>query len=269
MPLIEYDGLLGCLEIEEIGEGLFTAPNIEMPYYRIFGGQLLAQTIAIAARCSEGKSVKSLQVNFPRAGDLRKKVEYRVVALQEGRSFAALSIQASQEGVVILAAQVSMHVLEEGLSHQIAMPESGTPAQATAVDLSMIPWETRVVSGVDLESREVGPAEYALWMRTPALPDTPQLHQALLAHATDLTMIGTSLRPHPNLCESDSPERIQTAVTTHSLWFHRRFRMDDWILLSQHSPVSAGARGFGLGHAFNARGELVASYAQESLIRPV
>jgi acyl-CoA thioesterase-2 len=267
MPLIEFDAVLKCLEVEEVGAGLYTAPNIDMPYYRIFGGQLLAQAIAIATTCCEDKSVKSIQVNFPRAGDLRKPVEYKVEKLQEGRSFAALWMLGSQEGKAIVAAQISMHVSEEGLSHQMDMPTVEPAEEATPVDLSMIPWETRAVAGVDLESREIGPAEYSLWMRTPSLPEATHVHQALLAHGSDLTLIGTALRPHSNLSESDSPERIQTAVTTHSIWFHRALRMDDWILLSQQSPVVAGARAFGSGHAFNAAGELVASFAQEGLVR--
>ena len=133
----------------------------------------------------------------------------------------------------------------------------------------MIPWETRVVGSACLEDRAVGPPEFQFWMRTPKLPDDPTTHQALLAHATDLTLIGTELRPHADLGEADAPDRIQTAVTTHTIWFHRRVRLDDWTLIAQESPTSAGARGFGWGHAFGAGGELVASFAQESLLRPV
>ena len=95
------------------------------------------------------------------------------------------------------------------------------------------------------------------------------MHQALFAHSTDLTLIGTSLRPHVAVSEARSPDRIQTAVVTHTVWFHRPIRMDDWVLIAQESPVTAGARGFGTGHAWSADGTLVASFAQESLIRPV
>jgi acyl-CoA thioesterase-2 len=269
MPMIEFEDLLNCLKLEEKGDGRYTAPNIAMPYYRIFGGQLLAQAIAIATRSCPDKTVKSLHVNFPRPGDLREPVDFGVDVHQEGRSFAALSISGSQGGKAIFTAQISMHVLEDGLDHQLEMPDVGRAEDATSVDLSMIPWETRAVANVDLESREVGPPDFALFMRAPKLPDSPHVHQALFAHSTDLTLIGTSLRPHPGLGESDSPERIQTAVTTHSIWFHRPFRMDQWMLLWQQSPAVAGARGFGLGHAFDSAGALVASYAQESVIRLV
>jgi acyl-CoA thioesterase-2 len=240
-----------------------------MPYYRVFGGQLLAQLIAIAAETAPGKRVKSLHALFPREGDLRKPVEFAVARPQDGRTFAGRSIVGTQEGKPIVTASLSLHIAEAGPEHQLDAPEAGAPEDAPVVDLSMIPWETRVVGGVDLESREVGPAELALWMRAPELPAAQAVHQALLAHATDLTLIGTSLRPLAGLGEADSPERIHTAVTSHTLWFHRDVRLDDWILLAQQSPIVAGARGFGQGHAFARDGALVASYAQESMIRPV
>lgn len=267
MPLIRFEDLTSCLEVEELRPGHYTAPNIEMPYYRIFGGQLLAQAIAVASASAPGKSLKSMHVTFPRPGDLRSPVEYRVESLQDGRSFANRWIVGVQDEKPIFSASISLHALEEGMSHQMTAPDVGRPQDASAVELSMIPWETRAVDGVDLESRETGPPEYAFWMRSPTLPDDPVVHQALLAHSTDLTLIGTALRPQPDWCEADSPELIQTAVTTHTLWFHRAFRVDDWLLLSQHSPTSAGARAFGSGHVFSLEGDLVASYAQESMIR--
>jgi acyl-CoA thioesterase-2 len=106
-------------------------------------------------------------------------------------------------------------------------------------------------------------------MRTPPVDGDPTVHAALLAHASDLTVIGTVLRPHAGLGEADSPDRIRTAVTSHSLWLHADFRVDDWLLVSQESPRAAGARGFGIGQVFTRDGVLVASFAQESLIRPV
>jgi acyl-CoA thioesterase-2 len=93
------------------------------------------------------------------------------------------------------------------------------------------------------------------------------VHQALLAHATDLTVIGTALRPHAGYSQADAGTRLVTAVTSHSLWFHQPFRRDDWCLVAQHCPITAGGRGFGLGHVFDAAGRLVASFAQESMIR--
>jgi acyl-CoA thioesterase-2 len=181
-------------------------------------------------------------------------------------------VRAHQSGRVIAQAVVSLHTPESStLAHQTLRPPSTRLEEATTIDLGMIPWETRAVGGVDLESREVGPAESAFYMRTPALDrDAGGAHRALLAHATDLTAIGTALRPHEGLSEADSPDRIQTAVTTHTIWFHADdLRVDDWWLLVQSSPVLAGARGHGRGDVFDASGRLWASLTQESLIRPV
>ena len=132
----------------------------------------------------------------------------------------------------------------------------------------MIPWEARVVGGVDLADRAAGPPELQWWMRTPPLGDTRHVHQALLAHATDLTLIGTALRPFDGVSQADSTITLHTAVTSHTLWFHRPFRTDDWLLVTQHGPVVAHGRSFGRGDVY-AGDRLVASFAQEAMIRPM
>ncbi len=269
MPIITLEDTLACLEIEELGDDVYTAPNIPMPYYRIFGGQLLAQCIAVAAHTAPDKSVKSLHTTFPREGDLAKPVRFRLERLQEGRTFAGRSIIGEQDGRAIVAAIVMLHTEEEGLEYQCAAPDLGHAEDAVPEDLTMIPWATRIVGGVDLNARDRGPADFAFWMRAEALPPKPAVHQALFAHATDLTLIGTSLRPHEGVGQADSPEKIHTAVTTHTIWFHRSLALDDWLLVSQTSPITSGARGFAQGHAFDGERKLVASFAQESMIRPI
>ena len=266
-PLCTLDDLLACLDIESGDDDHYTGPNLELPYYRIFGGQLLAQAIAIAAMSAPGKSVKSIHATFPRQGDLRKRVDYHLERVQDGRTFGTRFITGRQDAKSIFTALVSLHVHEEGLEHQPEAPAVCAPDAATPTDLSMIPWEVRIVGGVHLAAREVGPPRLEFWQRIQSLPDDRTLHQALFAHSTDLTLIGTSLRPHAGVSEADSPDRIQTAVTTHTIWFHRPVRMDEWLLIAQESPTTSGARGFGLGHAYCA-GDLVASFAQESMIRP-
>jgi acyl-CoA thioesterase-2 len=269
MPIISLPDLLACLEVEEREAGVFSAPNLEMPYRRIFGGQLLAQAVAIGTQSCPEKQVKSLHVVFPREGDLDQPVEYRVDPLQDGRTFASRNIVATQQGKKIFAGLLTAHAPERGFEHQQEAPPVGPPQEAPETDLSMIPWETRVVGGVDLSSREPGPPQLQIWMRALEAPDTQWVHQALLAHATDLTLIGTALRPHEGVSQADSPERIHTAVTSHTLWFHEPVRIDDWLLIVQHSPSASRGRAFGMGHVFNARGDLVASFAQESMIRVV
>lgn len=269
MAIIGFDDTLGCLRVMSVEGGRFTAPHIPMPYRRVFGGQLLAQCIVIAAETAPGKRVVSLHATFPSEGDLSLPLAYRVERTHDGRSFAGRLIAGEQEDRTIVAANVSLHADEVGLEHGVDPPDVPGPADCEASDLSMIPWETRVVDAVDLADRGAGPPRFAFWMRTPPVDGDPTVHAALLAHASDLTVIGTVLRPHAGLGEADSPDRIRTAVTSHSLWLHADFRVDDWLLVSQESPRAAGARGFGIGQVFTRDGVLVASFAQESLIRPV
>ena len=269
MPIVTLPDLLRCFDVERIDDDTWTGPNLEMPYYRVFGGQLLAQACAIAARDAEGKEVKSLHVVFPREGDLAKPVHFSVTRPHDGRSFASRQLVAHQGGREIMAATVSLHVPEDGdFEHQAEMPDVPGPDACPAVDLTMIPMDCRMVGGIDLADRGTGPAELNFWLKADEpLPDDRAVHQGLLAHATDLTIIGTALRPVPDLSQADSPDKIHTAVTSHSLWFHAPFRIDEWLLVHQTSPRMAGARGYGAGHAFTHDGHLVASFAQESLIR--
>jgi acyl-CoA thioesterase-2 len=269
MAYISLDGLLACFAIARNGDDEYTAPNVEMEYYRIFGGQLLAQTIAIAA-ADTGKLVKSMHVVFPREGLTAEAVRFLVERPHDGRAFATRRITGVQDaGKPILVAQISCHTLEESaLEVSTEGPEVGRPEDATPTELDMIPFETRVVGGIDLTDRAVRKPEYQAWLKVDrALPDDPAVHQGVLAWCSDLTLIGTTLLPVDGFSQADSPERLHTAPVTHSLWFHRPFRIDDWVLLAQQGHSLSGARGFGTGHAFDADGALVASYAQEAMIR--
>lgn len=127
------------------------------------------------------------------------------------------------------------------------------------------------MDGTDLADPTPGPASFAFWTRVSDRPlaDRLSLHQALLAHATDLTSIGTALRPHAGYSQADAGTRLLTAVTSHAVWFHQPFRLDDWCLVAQHSPITTAGRGFALGHVLDRSGRLVASFAQESMIRVV
>ncbi len=274
MPLITLDQLLDCLEVRESRPGVWTAPSLEMDYPRVFGGQLLAQAVALGAATTEGKTVKSLSCLFPREARRTEPLEFDVELTQTGRTFAVRRIRASQQHKTVFVALLSMHVPEPGTApefeHQDPAPEAGRPGEAVDADLNMIPFQTRVVDGTDLRARQRGPADFAFWTRVSdrRLPDDPTVHQALLAHATDLTVVGTVLRPVEGISQADAGERLHTAVTSHTMWFHRPFRIDEWCLVAQHSPTLAGGRGFGHGHAYSG-GELVASFGQECMIRPV
>ncbi len=261
--------LVACLDLTEVEPGVVEGVNLDIGYHRVFGGQILAQVVAVASAASPGKSVKSLTVLFPREGDTAKPLRYGVERVQDGRTFGATRVVASQDGKVIASALVSLHIDEEGLHRSDAPPEVGPPDGAVPHDLPMVPWEVRVVGGVDLADRASGPARFEMWMRAPNLSAERAVHQALLSHATDLTLIGTALRPFDGVSQADSTVTLHTAVTSHSLWFHQPFALDGWLLVAQHSPVVANGRAFGRGDVFSAAGEVVASFAQESMVRRV
>ncbi len=267
MPLFELADLLRCLELNRLDDASFEAPNLPMDYYRVFGGQLLAQAIVAATALEPGKRVKSLHVTFPKEGERDATTEIRVPAVSGGRTFASRAVEVVQGERPILLGTVVLEAAEEGPGHQVAVADAPPPDEAKPEDLQMIPWETRIVGGVDLAAREEGPPELALWMRAADSPADERVQRALLAHATDLTLIGTTLRAWPGFGQADSPEKIQTAVVSHSIWFHGPIDLRAWTRLQQESPVSGGGRGFGQGHALSADGRVLASYAQESMIR--
>jgi acyl-CoA thioesterase-2 len=264
-----WDDLLSCLKLRELvqedaaDDMIFEGENLHLSYHRLFGGQLLAQFVTAASLTSPGKAVKSLHALFPREGLPEEPVRYEVTRHHEGGTFATLSVVARQSKGVIATASVSMHTVEGGRSLQAVAPVSHAPETEHRVELGLIPWETR--SPISLDSPEVAAAEYSLWMRTP--PTGPELAFPLAAYATDLTLIGTALRPIDGVSQHDARKAFASAVTSHTMWFHRPFRTDDWLLLRQHSPIMAHSRCFGRGDVLTADGTLVASYAQEALLR--
>jgi acyl-CoA thioesterase-2 len=263
----DVDDLLGCLRLAEVAPGIVEGQNLDIGYHRVFGGQILAQVLTAAAEASPDKSVKSLTVLFPREGDTAKPMQYAVTKQQDGRTFGTTEVVATQDGKVIAVALLSMHVDEDGLHRSDSPPPVGGPDAASPLDVPMVPWEVRVVDGVDLADRAVGPPRLELWMRAKGLEGPRPVHQALLAHATDLTLIGTALRPFEGVSQADSTVTLHTAVTSHSMWFHQPFQLDDWLLLAQSSPVVANGRSFGRGDVFSAAGQVVASFAQEAMVR--
>jgi len=165
MAAVDLAGLLRCLEVTETTPGLWTAPNLEMDYHRIFGGQLLAQAIMLATATAEDRTVRSLSCLFPREGLLDKSFSFEIESSHTGRTFATRRISAEQDGRPFFLAQASLHVPEGGPEHQEPAPDVGDPTDAEPEEMTMIPWETRVVGAVDLRDRAVGLAEYAFWTR--------------------------------------------------------------------------------------------------------
>jgi acyl-CoA thioesterase-2 len=258
-----WSDLLDCLDLRSLQPSVYEGRNQRLSYHRVFGGQLLAQFVRAACLTCPSKTVKSVHVLFPRAGRTEEPVHYEVACQHEGGSFATLTIVARQTQGVVATASVSMHAAEDGPDHQ-SIPD--VPALLGAehrVEIDLLPWETR--SATDLDSPAPAPPQLDLWMRTPSV--SPDLAPALAAYGTDLTLIGTALRPLDGLSQRDAGTAFTSAVTSHTIWFHRPFRTDDWLLLRQHGPTLAHGRCFGRGDILTESGSLVASYAQEALLR--
>jgi acyl-CoA thioesterase-2 len=257
-----WKSLLSCLDLRTTDTG-HEADNLPLDYHRLFGGQLLAQFVQAARRTCPDKAVKSLHVHFTREGRADEPVTYTTHRVHEGGTFATLTITATQQRGTLATAQVSLHKAEDGPAHQTIPNPPPVPAEEHNVTHDLLPWETR--STTDIDTRDAAPPEYELWMRTPEVPE--DLAPALTAYATDLTLIGTALRPLEGISQRDAGTAFTSAVTSHSIWFHRPIRSDTWLLLRQHSPLLAHARSFARGDVLTAAGTLVASYAQEALVR--
>ncbi|WP_420750094.1 acyl-CoA thioesterase [Rhodococcus sp. O3] len=269
-----WNDLLACLELradasadrpdsDTTTSAVFEGTNQHLEYHRLFGGQLLGQFVRAAEATCPTKRIKSLHALFPREGKASEPVRYEVTRQHEGRSFATLSIVASQSSGVIGTASVSMHAGEDGPELQTVEPVPPVLGENDRARVDLIPWEIRTTE--DLNAYEASPPEYEMWMRTPEVDQA--LAPALTAYATDLTLIGTALRPLEGLAQTGNGTVFTSAVTSHTLWFHRPFRTDEWLLVRQHSPLIAHGRCFGRGDVLDEKGTLVASFAQEALLR--
>ena len=270
-----WSDLLACLDLHPVPSGgtgeaglgddvtEFEGRNQQLEYHRVFGGQLLGQFLRIASATCPGKAVKSQHAVFAREGRADEPIRYQAIRHHEGRSFATVTITARQSRGVVATSSICMHAPEDGPEHQSVdeVPAVLGPDHRVALDL--IPWETR--AAVDLNATTTGPPQFEVWMRTPAVDQ--ELAPALAAYATDLTLIGTALRPMDGVGQRGNGTAFTSAVTSHTIWFHRPFRTDGWLLLRQHSPLLAHGRSFGRGDMLSEDGTLVASYAQEALLR--
>jgi acyl-CoA thioesterase-2 len=257
-----WTDLLDCLDLKPVESG-FEGRNLQLSYHRLFGGQLLAQFVRAAELTCPGKTVKSVHVLFPRPGTSEEPVRYEVETHQDGSTFATLTIVAGQTKGAIATAAVSLHSAEDGPDQQTVPVLPPLPGPEHQVDLDLLPWAAR--STVDLDATDAAPPEYELWLRTE--PVNPDFAKALTAYATDLTLIGTALRPLDGVSQRGAGKAFTSAVTSHTLWFHRPLRTDEWLLLRQHAPIVAHGRCFGRGDVLEPGGALVASYAQEALLR--
>ena len=276
--------LTTLLDVEEIDTDLYRGPRLPGGVGRVFGGQVIAQALQAAQRSvEEPKTAHSLHAYFMRPGDENHPIVFRVVRDFEGRSFANRRVIAMQKGQPILNMTASFQTPSEGLHHQDAMPDVPDPdALRSERELreeirDQVPEKFRrfFLRARPIEIRPVNPRNWFApdriepvqhsWFRVVApLPDDLALHRAMLAYASDMTLLGTCLLPHG---VSWMTGDVQTASLDHAIWLHEQFRFDEWLLYTTDSPWAGHSRGFNRGKIYARDGRLVASVAQEGLIR--
>ena len=279
--------LVDLLALERLENNLFRGQSRDIGTKYVFGGQVLGQALSAAqATIDNGhypRDAHSLHAYFLRAGDIEAPIVYNVDRTRDGGSFSVRRVTAIQHGQVIFFAAASFHKQEEGVSHQLSMPEVPRPEDISPADpvpdavLETLPikiqrwldragpFEFRHVYPRDELNPPKRPPFQQVWFRlAERIGDAPELHRAMLAYASDFHLLGTANFPHGI---SYYQPGVQMASLDHALWFHRPFRADEWLLYSIDSPSAQDARGLARGQVFDVDGNLVASTAQEGMVR--
>ncbi|MFN3945989.1 MAG: acyl-CoA thioesterase [Allosphingosinicella sp.] len=273
--------LADVLSLEPLADGRFRAGTPHGEERRIFGGQLIAQAVVAAARTTDKAHCNSLHAYFVAAGDLKRPLILDVARVRDGRSFAARQVEVTQEDRLVFSAALSFHGGDPGPAHQVDMPD--VPAPETLEDQREVRRRNAAAKGgtgkafsaeqmIDARpveqpvGRERGiEGRRCLWFRSRApLGEDAVLHQAAIAYASDMGLVHVGLRPHMELGDG-AP--LDTASLDHAIWFHRPARADQWLLHVERSPIAADGRGLSFGTIYTRDGELVASVAQEILVR--
>ena len=257
------------LTLERIGTHQYRADNLSGPAPVIFGGQILAQVVVAASQSVPGKELKSLHTVFARGGSPEHPLEIDVEPLQDGRSFASLSISARQGDRLCTQSVALLHDPEPDLIRHATDPPAGPgPDQIPSRSGGHPWWELRVVDDVDMQDpNQVGPPELYVWSRFSQVPAGLAASQALLAFASDGFLIATAMRPHPGVGQALAHVTISTSVVAQTISFHEPFDAGGWLLLAHRSPYAGRGRSYGEADVFSEDGRLVASYTQENIIR--
>jgi acyl-CoA thioesterase-2 len=277
--------LLEHLKLERLDENLFRGSSQNMGLPSVYGGQVVGQALSAASQTVEGRGAHSLHAYFLRPGDKSSPIDYQVDPIRDGQSYSTRRIVAIQHGRPIFNMSASFKDKEQGLEHQFEMPPVPDPeGLANTMELTrqeqanipdrlfrfltrQRPIELRPVQPTHPLTPEPRPPFRAIWLRAcAALPDDPAIHKTLLAYASDFTLLGTALLPH---ALSFAQGTVRAASLDHAMWFHREFRMDDWLLYAMDSPSASDGRGLGRGSLFSRDGRLVASVAQEGMLRRI
>lgn len=276
--------LIELLRLDRLDEKHFRGTSQDLGWGQLFGGQVLGQSLSAAVQTvPSDRHVHSLHSYFLRFGNIQKPIDFTVESVRDGFSFSTRSVLATQDDVPIFQLTASFQTAGTGFSHQDPMPKTPDPEDLTtdaelwgryfeklpesmrAMGQKQRPIELRPVAPLDPFVPTTAPPEHAVWMRaTGTLPDDEMLHRCLLAYSSDFLFLPTAMRPHGITWLTP---KVQIASVDHSIWFHRPFRMDDWLLHVMHSPSAFGGRGFVRGSVFSRDGKLVASTAQEGVMR--
>jgi acyl-CoA thioesterase-2 len=276
--------LLSLLKLERIETNIFRGQSQDLGFGNLFGGQVMGQALSAASRTVEEEyQAHSLHGYFMLAGDAKKPVVYTVDRIRDGRSFATRRVVALQDGRAIFTMAASFHKTEPGFEHQDSMPKiEGPDGIESEVEMAKRlahrippeiyeklvckkPIEIRVVNPINPFAPKTLPPEKYIWFRAiDKITDDMATHRCMLAYSSDFHLVGTALYPHGKTFWSRD---MQVASLDHSIWFHREFKMNDWLLYAMKSPSASSARGLSLGSIFTRDGILVASVAQEGLLR--
>jgi len=275
--------LLKLLELERIEDRIFRGESRDLGGARVFGGQVLGQALTAASYTVQGRSVHSLHAYFLVGGDVNAPIVYEVELARDGKSFSNRRVVAIQHGQPIFNMTASFQVPEKGLEHSAPLPQvpgpEGLPDVRELVPavLEKIPEKMRrfLTHERPFEFRPVEPIHVIappraapvrhIWVKTvDKLPDDADLHRNVLAYVSDYQLVSTATLPHGiHFAEGN----VQLASLDHAMWFHRPFRVDEWLLYAMESPNASGGRGLALGRFFTRDGALVASTAQEGVVR--
>jgi acyl-CoA thioesterase-2 len=281
-PLQELLDTLKLSRVARTREDIFIGPSNFMPTGRVFGGQQLGQALVAASNTVEpDRFIHSMHGYFLRSGNMDLPITYSVDRIRDGRSFSTRRVQAYQNGEPLFSSIYSFQVIEEGLEHQDSLPEGIPEPESLPALIDLVadltdpsaqywakarPFDMRHIEKsiyFYVEGEHV--AHQAIWFKTIApLPDDQILHNAALAYASDYSLLEPIYRRHGLVW---SHPGLMAASLDHAMWFHRPTRVDQWLLYVQDSPNARGARGLSLGKIFNRAGELVATVAQEGLVR--
>lgn len=280
-----YEELRSVLELEKIEENLFRGQNYRAPWGRVFGGQVVAQALYAALQTVDvNRHLHSMHAYFLLVGDIDQPIVYDVDRIRDGGSFTTRRVTAIQKGRPIFTLSCSFNVNSHGFSHDAPMPDVPDPETLPSdVELAASledmpdayqrfigtarPIECRLPGGVDQLLCKDKSATQSIWIKAKGeLPDDARFHQVALAYASDYHLLATALIPHRAEVDFST---LFIASLDHSLWFHRPLRLDEWLLYVMDSPHASNERGFTRGSIYNRAGQMVASAAQEGLLRTV